>query len=137
MKIVEGEICPGYGIGKYLLGDNLVNILDKIIGEYKESEEEDGSSVIMIDNAGFWFDKNKRLTQIGVTYGFLGKYCNVGIGDTLVDVKENIGSFYEEYDDYLIKGVKGLAIALDDNDDYDSEWDEMNAPIEWIFVYKV
>lgn len=135
MKIIEGRIFPGQGIGEFMLGSDEDAVLANIEGEYKRSERENGISLIIIENAIFWFDSNKQLFQIGVTVGFLSKYDNIiGIGDTLADVQEKVGPFYEEYDDYLIQGVKGIAFELGDTDDL--EWDEMRAPIEWMYVYK-
>lgn len=135
MKSIEGRIFPGRGIGEYMLGSNEDTILDRLEGEYKRIEREDGSSVIIADNAKFWFDSKKQLFQIGVTRGFSGKYNkSIGIGDTLADLQRKVGPFYEEGDDYLVKGVQGIAFELGDTDD--SEWDELVVPIEWIYVYK-
>lgn len=135
MKIIEGRILPGQGIGEYMLGSDEDTIIDSIGGEYKRIERKDGSCVIIIENAKFWFDSQKHLLQLGVTTGFLGKYNNIGIGDTLADVQSKVGSFYEEGDDYLVKGIEGIAFELGDSND--SEWDELIVPIEWIYVYKI
>lgn len=136
MKIIEGRIFPGQGIGEFMLGSDEDAVLANIEGEYKRIERENGTSLVIIENAKFWFDSNKRLFQIGVTVGFLSKYDNIiGIGDTLTDVQEKVGPFYEENDDYLVQGIKGIAFELGDTNDL--EWDEMRAPIEWMYVYKV
>ena len=136
MRIVEGKIFPGRGIGEYMLGSDEDTILDRIEGEYKRIEREDGYSIIITENAKFWFDSKKQLFQLGVTTGFLGKYDNnIGIGDTLADLQSKVGAFYEEGDDYLVKGVQGIAFELSDIDDL--EWDELVVPIEWIYVYKI
>lgn len=136
MKIVEGRIFPGQGIGEFMLGSDEDDVLDKIEGKFKRIERENGISLVIIENAKFWFDHNKQLFQIGVTVGFISKYDNViGIGDTLADVQEKVGLFYEENEDYLVQGIKGIAFELGDTNDL--EWDEMRAPIEWIYVYKV
>lgn len=136
MKIIEGRIFPGQGIGEFMLGSDEDAVLANIEGEYKRIEREKGISLVIIENAKFWFDSNKQLFQIGVTVGFLSKYDNIiGIGDTLADVQEKVGPFYEENDDYLVQGIKGIAFELGDTNNL--EWDEMRAPIEWMYVYKV
>ena len=68
--------------------------------------------------------------------GFEGKYMDViGIGNTLKDVNKLGFDCYEDKYDYLISGVGGIAFELGDTDsDYD--WNEKEAPIEWIFVYQ-
>ena len=133
MKILDGKILPGESIGKYKLGANLECILRSLDSEYMKQEREDGSCVVDIENAKFWFDKYRNLFQIGVTKGFREKYDGkIGIGDTLDDVQKNVGPFFEEGDDYLIKNVKGIALDLADDDD----WNELTTPIEWIYVYK-
>lgn len=136
MKIIKGRIFPGQGIGEFMLGSDEDAVLANIEGEYKRIERENGTSLVIIENAKFWFDSNRHLFQIGVTVGFLSKYDNIiGIGDTLTDVQEKVGPFYEENDDYLVQGIKGIAFELGDTNDL--EWDEMRAPIEWMYVYKV
>lgn len=36
--------------------------------------------------------------------------------------------------DYLIQGIKRIAFELGDEDGND--WNELTAPIEWIYIYK-
>lgn len=135
MKILDGEIHPGERIGQYRLGMNLEHIVGSLGNEYVKQEREDGICIIVIDNAKFWFDSKKKLIQIGVGSGFGGKYNGkIGIGNTLDDVQKKVGIFYEESDDYLIQGIKGIAFELGDEDGND--WNELTAPIEWIYVYK-
>ena len=65
---------------------------------------------------------------------------NGGIGQFLLGMTINelnkLGfECYEDKYDYLISGVDGIAFELGDTDsDYD--WNEKEAPIEWIFVYQ-
>lgn len=134
MKIMNGIILPGQGIGEYRLGMDEDEIVNYLNNEYVKQEREDGSCVIIIDNAKFWFNSRKKLIQIGVSVGFRGMYDDrIGIGNTLYDVQKYLGTFYEEGDDYLIRGVKGIAFELCDEDD--AEWNELMTPIEWIYVY--
>ncbi len=134
MKILNGKIFPGEGIEKYKLGMDLKCIVDYLNNEYVKQEREDGSCVIIIDNAKFWFNSEKKLIQIGVTGEFHSKYDGkIGIGNTLSDVQREIGAFYEEGDDYLIEGINGIAFELSDEEGY--EWNELTAPIKWIFIY--
>ena len=110
------------------------NIIQWLNDEYVIQERDDGSCVITIENAMFWFDEQRLLFQIGVTKGYSGKIDGrIGIGDTLSDVKKELGTFYEEGDDYLITNVKGVALELSDDDD----WNELMTPIEWIYVYRL
>lgn len=37
----------------------------------------------------------------------------------------------------MIKGIEGICFELGDMDEWDDYWDELYAPIEWIFVYKI
>lgn len=135
MKILDGKIFPGEGIEKYKLGMDVERIVACLNNEYVKQEREDGSCVIIIDNAKFWFNSKKKLIQIGVTGEFHGKYDGkIGIGDTLSDVQKKVGAFYEEGDDYLIKGIDGIAFEL--SDEVGDDWDELTAPIEWIYIYK-
>lgn len=134
MKILDGKIIPGEGIDKYKLGVNVSHIIKYLNDEYMIKERDDGSCVITIENAMFWFDENRLLFQIGVTKGYNGKIDGkIGIGDTLNDVQKEIGTFYEEGDDYLITNLKGVALELSDDDD----WNELTTPIEWIYVYRL
>jgi len=137
MILRDGKLLPGECIGEYSLGMTEECVVALLDSKYTRLDRENGSCVISVENAKFWFDPNKKLTQIGVTTGFVSKYKDrIGIGNTLTDIRNMIGECYREYDDYLIKGVKGIAFELSDIDSYDDEWDELTAPIEWIFIYK-
>ena len=129
MKITNGEIIPGIGIGKFKLGMSRSEITSMFGSDYKERELGIGSQIIT-ENALFWFCENS-LTQIGVTKGFEGKYNNIGIGSTLTDVKKYFGDY--EYNCYTYNPIckKGICFELKDVDD----WEELTAPIEWIFVF--
>lgn len=72
--------------------------------------------------------------QIGVRGGFKGKYKGkIGIGSTLKEVKEYIGDYKSVYSTYEMEQDKGICFELEDVDD----WDELTAPIENIYVFRV
>lgn len=127
---------PQIGISPFLLGKKQEEIIDMLGNDYTVCmNEKNRWTFLDIENAKFYFNSDKVLQQIGVTIGFCGKLENsIGIGDTLSDLQEKYGEFYNEYDQYMIKGMEGVCFELGDTDDED-EWDELNAPIEWIFVY--
>ena len=135
MKIREGNIIPNVGIGQFLLGMTNKE-LEQYISEYSIEHRANGIKVYRIENAMFFFDKADILTQIGVSAGFEGKYQDhIGIGNTIKDLNKLGFECYEDKYDYLISDVDGIAFELGDTDsDYD--WDEKEALIEWIFVYK-
>lgn len=137
MIIKTGKIVPGERIGTYKLGMSVETLKSKIGTEYVVEERANGNYVIRVENAIFNFDENNKLIQVGVTKGFENKLENcVGIGDTMNDVKEKLGNFYQENEDYLVENLNGIAFELSDMEDA-LEWNELKAPIEWIYVYKV
>jgi len=48
------------------------------------------------------------------------------------EIKNQFGGYNNDGDVYEIPNVKGICFELEDVDD----WEELTAPIEWIFVYK-
>ena len=46
--------------------------------------------------------------------------------------KKIFGRYENDGDVYIIPGIAGICFELEDVDG----WDELTAPIEWIFVYK-
>lgn len=48
------------------------------------------------------------------------------------DICNKFGEYYDEGDEFLIKGIEGICFELEDIEN----WEEISAPIEWIFVYK-
>ena len=52
------------------------------------------------------------------------------------DVIKIYGTYENDDVQYLIPNINGICFELEDVDDYDDDWDELTAPIEWIFVYK-
>ena len=70
--------------------------------------------------------------QIGVTKDFYGDFMSICIGSTMKDVVNKFGGIENDGDVYAIPGIEGLCFELEDVDN----WDELTAPIEWIYVYK-
>ncbi len=132
MKLIHGEIEPNIGIGELKIGEGKEQILKLCSSSFKLWERGDGFSTYTFENFKLWFDVDGKLQQIGVTKGFLDGYNNVHIGDTLSDVKKIYDKYDEDGDVYLIPGVDGICFELEDVDD----WNELTAPIEWIYVYK-
>lgn len=87
-----------------------------------------------------WIDKEQdKVTQILVNNGFKGESAGlIGLGSTLNDIKRLLNrSYYEELYVYYIEGVSGICFDLDDSsDDEDNDWDEFNAPIDYIAVFR-
>lgn len=131
MKINDGPIIPGIGVGNIRLNITREELLDIIGSDFKEQYLGIGSR-IDIENAKFWISDDNRLTQIGVGKDFSGKYKEfIGIGTTLQDVKNHIGNYIEVYDTYELEKERGMCFELEDIDD----WDELTAPIEYIYVF--
>jgi hypothetical protein len=133
MKIQDGDVLPGIGVGNIKL-DITKEELIEIIGEnYKQSPNGSGG-VISVENASFWIAEDGRVNQIGVGGDFKGKYKGkIGIGSTLKDVKEYIGDYKAVYSTYEVEQDKGICFELEDIED----WDELTAPIEYIYVFRV
>ena len=132
MKIQDGPIIPGVGIGNIKLNmtkDQLISILGNDFNErFREND-----SVIEVENAKFWISEDGKIDQIGVEKDFNGKYKElIGIGSTLSDVKKFIGNYIQVYDTYEVENEKGICFELEDIDD----WDPLVAPIEYIFVFR-
>lgn len=99
-----------------------------------------GDIIIITNSMVFLFDSEHRLFEIGVTYGFEGLIEDkIGIGGTLYDVIDVYGDF-DDSDELMCfiypSQTQGIRFLLGDYDDPDDQWDEMKAPIEWIFVFK-
>lgn len=130
MKIIQqGEVVEASHIGDFYIGMPKKKLFSMIGPVYRISHI---NETVSVENAKFWFDKRDKVRQIGVTKGFQGKFRDViGIGSTLTDVLQYIGKYEEEYDTYEPVDTPGVCFELEDVDD----WEELTAPIEWIFVY--
>ncbi len=136
MKINDGAICPGEGIGEISLNMTKKE-LRKIIGsDFRERKIASGS-LIEVENAMFWIDKNNRVDQIGVNGDFKGKFKGIiGIGSTMSDVKKYIGNYVPVDVTYELEDFKGICFELGDMDEFEDYWDELAAPIERIYVWR-
>lgn len=132
MKLICGEIEPGIRISDFLIGSKKEDVINKLDDNAKVWEREDGFCIYTLDNFKLWFGVNGELEQIGVTKGFIGNYKSICIGTTMQEVRTQFGQYENDGDVYLISGLDGICFELEDVED----WDEMTAPIEWIFVYK-
>ena len=136
MKIKDGPIIPGVGISNIKLEIGREELLSIIGNEYEE-ENLDPGSIISIENAKIWIADDGKVDQIGVGKDFHGKYKNIiGIGSTMLDVKRYFGDYVNIYCTYEIKNIDGMCFELEDVEDYEDEWDELTAPIEFIYVYR-
>lgn len=133
MKIDDGSIVPGVGIGNIKLDITREQLLNIIGSDFKERFREN-DSVIEVENARFWIAEDNRLDQIGVQKDFTGKFRKyIGIGSTLQDIKNCIGEYIQVYDTYELEQEKGICFELEDVDD----WNELTAPIEFIYVFRI
>ena len=131
-SITYGIIEPGKRIGEFYIGSSKEEVISALGSKYQLWTRNDGFCIYTFSNFKLWFDENGRLIQIGVTKGFLDGYNNIFIGSTMKDVVEIYGSYENDDVQYLLPDVDGICFELEDVDD----WDELTAPIEWIFVYK-
>ena len=132
MKLICGEIEPGKRISNFFIGSKREDVITELDDNYKVWEREDGFCIYTLENFRLWFGVNGDLEQIGVTKGFFGNYKSIRIGATMQEVAIQFGQYENDGDVYLITGLDGICFELEDVDD----WEELTAPIEWIFVYK-
>lgn len=136
MRIQDGPIIPGVGIGNIQLNISKKELINIIGNSYKEQKLGIGYK-FDIENASFWLGEDNCVYQIGVRGEFNGKFKEViGIGSTFRDVKKYVGNYTYEYYTYNLDGIKGICFELEQPCDLDEEWDELTAPIEWIFVFR-
>lgn len=132
MKLLNGPIVAGDSISGIRLGMKEAELIS-IIGTDYSAKKIRGGRIIQTQNASFWV-QHKKVTQIGVFGDFGGKFMGcIGIGSTLSDVVREIGPYIEDLDVYKIPQHPGICFELADTED----WDELQTPIESIFVYPV
>lgn len=132
MKLICGDIEPGIRISNFVIGSKKEDVIANLDANYMVWEREDGFCIYTLENFKLWFGIDGELVQIGVTKGFLGNYKSIRIGTTMQDVLIQFGKYENDGDVYLLSGIDGMCFELEDID----EWEELTAPIEWIFVYK-
>ena len=133
MKIQDGPIIPGVGIGNIKLNITKDQLIVLIGNDYKESLLGRGTR-IEIENAKFWISEDGKIYQIGVEGDFKGKYKGIiGIGSALSEVKKFIGNYVQVYDTYEMENEEGICFELEDIDD----WDPLVAPIDHIYVFRI
>ena len=84
-----GEIVPGVRVGNCFLGEQKSRILSLFPDSSEVWARGDGFCVYACENVKFWFDTDGALCQIGVTYGFTGKYKTIGIGSTITGRRDS------------------------------------------------
>lgn len=133
MKIQDGPVIPGVSIGNFKLGMEEEKLLE-MLGEDYTTRKREYDVIYSVENAGFWVAEDGKVDQIGVKGDFKGKYREViGIGSTLSDVKRLVGNYKYVYSTYEMEEDKGICFELEDIED----WDELKAPIEYIFVFRI
>lgn len=136
MRIKDGKVSPAMGISEILLNMTRKELIGIIGSDFSERKIETGA-ILEIENAGFWLDKNNLIDQIGVWSDFKGKLHDViGIGSTLSDVEKYIGKWKSVFPTYEIEELPGICFELGDLDELD-DWDELIAPIERIYVFRI
>jgi len=134
MNILENKIIPAKQISSFKIGDSFQNLLSCISGVYK-TKELNSYLVVNYSYYKFWISKeNNTIVQIGVYKGFGGTFMGIGIGSTLLDIKNKFGNWCESLDIYLIPHYKGFCFELSE-DDTKEEWIPELAQIESMYVY--
>lgn len=132
MKLKDGDIMPNIGISNIYLGMDKEELIS-IIGDKFDFQVINNGQIIKIENAKFWINNKNVIYQISVFGDFNGKWNGmIGINSTLKDISENIGDYDYDLYCYTIPKYPGICMELKDIDD----WNELNAPIEFISVYK-
>lgn len=140
MFLEKGKIEPGKRIGDFVINSKKV---DNIIIAGKPIEKnvnKIGTCTYIYDNYMLWFDEQGLLKQVAVTKGFLDGFNGIHIGSTVQDLLNRFGTYGvdEFYVIYYIPEIEGISFGIEDvGDEDDDEWDELAAPIEWIYVYRV
>ncbi|WP_337100115.1 hypothetical protein [Paenibacillus sp. YIM B09110] len=132
------KIEPDIGIDQFILDATKEELLQLIDNGNWSEEYRSNVSVITYQNYKFWIhNETKKVNQILVFGDYSGKFLDqIGIGDTLSDIKNQIGTYYYEEYVYKLEKYPGICFELFDCD-MEEEWGENNAPIEYITVYKV
>lgn len=132
-------ILPGQGIGPLRLGMTFDEITGQI-GSYDQRELANATQLIC-ETVKIWIDhRTDRVSQI-LAYGSLeGTFDGwLTLGMTLADAVKKGYSYHEELGVYMLDGVDGMCVELDDDCDPDDDapWDEQSTAITGISVYTV
>ena len=132
--IKNGTVYAGIGIGYFVLGAIKEAIISLISDEYIEYKQENGLSIIDIENARFWFNEEERLIKICVWDGFEGTYENkVSIGTCLGDVIETVGLYEGEENQFFVERDDGVFFELEDSNNEN----KLSSKIKKIYVYRL
>jgi len=133
MEILN-NIIPAKSINQYEIDWSLNDLLSRIGKNYTKQELDD-YILISYQNFKFWILKETgKIDQIGVYGSFKGTFNGIGIGSTLTDIQQKLGTWREGLDVYYLTQFDGICFELAD-DESEEEWIKENAPIEAIFVY--
>ena len=132
-----GSILPGEGIGPLHLGMTFHEATGQI-GSY-ELRELANATQIICENFKIWIDHaTDRVAQILAHGSFEGAFDGwLVLGMTLSDVVKRGYSYHEELGVYMLDGVDGMCMELEDDCalEDDTPWDERAVPIARISVY--
>jgi len=138
-RLKSGSILPGKGIGPFRLGMTFNEVTGQV-SQYKQRELANASQIIC-ENVKIWIDHQTDLVSQILVYGsFDGTFDGwLSVGKTLADALEKGYSYHEELGAYMLDGIEGLCMELEDDCDLDDDapWDERTAPITRISVYPV
>jgi len=126
-------IMNGVGVDSYQLGCGLQEIKEKIKDIDFTEEELETHLTLSTDTIKFWIDKDQNtITQILVFGEYRGKFLEkIGIGSTLSDLNDLGMKWIKEDYVYKLPEYPGICFELEDIDD----WNELEAPIEFITIY--
>ncbi len=128
-------IIPAKSIAEFELGWSFEQLVAHFRNGYEVENFEPGQK-ITYKNFRFWIDKTtQKVEQISVTGNFDGKFQNkIGLGSTLKDIENQIGTWGEDLDVYILPSQKGICFELKDTGS-DEEWIEVQMPITCISVF--
>lgn len=136
-ELKTASILPGKGIGPLRLGMTFNEIVEQI-GPYDQRELANATQLIC-ENIKIWIDHQTDCASQILAYGsFEGAFDRwLTLGMTLADAVKKGYSYHEELGVYLLDGVDGMCLELDDDCDLedDAPWDELSAAIARISVF--
>ena len=131
------SILTGKGIGLLRLGMTFDEIVEQI--ELYDQRELANATQLICENIKIWIDHQTDCVSQILAYGsFEGAFDGwLTLGMTLADAVKKGYSYHEELGVYILNGVDGMCLELDDDCDLDDDtpWDELSAAITRISVY--